>query len=819
MPALSMPSSSSHSPSSPRRLAGWLLLGSLLLVGCAPEPADDALTIVPRQVDHSVATPSARIDRESAGLEPDATPPALTAEPTRLAQADVALGEGEPLLAMAILLGTPAPSTEERMATAKARALPVATMVGTAPPQSLPPLSGDALDHVLGGLPPVSQQRYAQALDAAGRPSGAAQVWEHLAADLPALADRFWMEAGNAHFKAGDAEAALRTYTLARDLLFRSKGRSADQRSLAELRRGNALLRLGRLSEAMDAYETAADVEASEPARAQALAGAIAVHLAAGRDGAAAETRLKLVRDLPGSSLAPTALARLKEAGVAVDPVDEAKLLAAQGDPAAAATLAPDHLPEGIDWLLAAGEPERALALAESASPPDDASLGAALALRRTQALRRLDRGAEAADILRTLAMEYPGTAVAEEAWWDAARLYESTGDLARAAAAYARVAEKRPANADDDDSAGEPQARPDEAGLRAGLAHWRLGDRIAARAAWDDGLSMARDRYQRARLAYWAGRAAQAEGDDAAAGKLWSMAEESAPLTVHGLMARALRQGGAARDADPLGMAIGAATAAVEADAGGGTMAGVGAAAAAEALERAEAWISLGDRQSAEQSLVPGLDLLVAAGDGAALAALAGVADRLDMGTLTMRAASLSLDQSGIAGLEEAPGALLALAYPRARHGERLADAAAEAGVPAHLLFALVRQESKFRADAVSNAGAVGLTQMMPDTGMLVAGWLGDADFQPDDLRDPAVSLRYGARFLAWLLDRYDGRLWPAVAAYNAGPVPVDEWLAASDGDMGVFLELIDYPETAAYLRGVAVASAMYRWRWTDLR
>jgi soluble lytic murein transglycosylase len=106
-----------------------------------------------------------------------------------------------------------------------------------------------------------------------------------------------------------------------------------------------------------------------------------------------------------------------------------------------------------------------------------------------------------------------------------------------------------------------------------------------------------------------------------------------------------------------------------------------------------------------------------------------------------------------------------------------------------------------------------------MPDTGALVAGWLGDEGFQPDDLRDPGTSLRYGARFLAWLLERYDGRVWPALAAYNAGPGPVDGWLEASDGDMDVFLELIDYPETSSYLRGVAVASALYRWRWAELR
>ena len=91
--------------------------------------------------------------------------------------------------------------------------------------------------------------------------------------------------------------------------------------------------------------------------------------------------------------------------------------------------------------------------------------------------------------------------------------------------------------------------------------------------------------------------------------------------------------------------------------------------------------------------------------------------------------------------------------------------------------------------------------------------------DCQPDDLRDPATALRYGAHYLAWLLERYDGRAWPALAAYNAGPGPVDDWLAASEGDMDDFLERIDYPETASYLRKVAAGSAAYRWRWPELR
>ncbi len=81
-------------------------------------------------------------------------------------------------------------------------------------------------------------------------------------------------------------------------------------------------------------------------------------------------------------------------------------------------------------------------------------------------------------------------------------------------------------------------------------------------------------------------------------------------------------------------------------------------------------------------------------------------------------------------------------------------------------LLAALVEVESSFLPDAVSPVGAVGLTQVLPST----ARWLG----APGDLTDPDSNLEAGARYLAQLLDRFDGNLELALAAYNAGPAAV---------------------------------------------
>ena len=107
---------------------------------------------------------------------------------------------------------------------------------------------------------------------------------------------------------------------------------------------------------------------------------------------------------------------------------------------------------------------------------------------------------------------------------------------------------------------------------------------------------------------------------------------------------------------------------------------------------------------------------------------------------------------------------------------------AAGKAGVDPRLLAAITQAESGFNPGALSGAGAVGLTQLMPGT----ASGLGV------DPTDPVANLAGGARYLAGQLDSF-GRVDLAVAAYNAGPGAVRQ----AGG-------VPDYPETQAYVRRV---------------
>jgi soluble lytic murein transglycosylase len=118
-------------------------------------------------------------------------------------------------------------------------------------------------------------------------------------------------------------------------------------------------------------------------------------------------------------------------------------------------------------------------------------------------------------------------------------------------------------------------------------------------------------------------------------------------------------------------------------------------------------------------------------------------------------------------------------------------------------LLAAVIEQESKFKADARSNTGAIGLMQLQPDTAKGIALHTGGKDFVLADLDDPEINVRYGSWYLRHLLDRYhDERL--ALAAYNAGQANVDEWRRKGKD--------VQFPETRAYISRVERLKDIYK-------
>jgi soluble lytic murein transglycosylase-like protein len=124
--------------------------------------------------------------------------------------------------------------------------------------------------------------------------------------------------------------------------------------------------------------------------------------------------------------------------------------------------------------------------------------------------------------------------------------------------------------------------------------------------------------------------------------------------------------------------------------------------------------------------------------------------------------------------------GAALAPASSPAATPEQLADRAADKyGLPRQLVRSVMAAESGFAGQAVSPKGAIGLMQLMPSTALELGA----------DARDPAQNVDAGARYLRDLLLKYDGALWHALAAYNAGPGAVDKY-----GSIPPYRETIQY-------------------------
>lgn len=193
------------------------------------------------------------------------------------------------------------------------------------------------------------------------------------------------------------------------------------------------------------------------------------------------------------------------------------------------------------------------------------------------------------------------------------------------------------------------------------------------------------------------------------------------------------------------------------------------------------------------------------------AAAALARVRRRCEVGDY---APAPGLEQAGRAlALTDAarPEGLLALpfAYPLV-YAEESRAAVGRVPVDPLLLTALAREESRFDPGVVSRAGALGLTQQMPGTAALTAAELGLEDYDP---REPADSLLLGAAYLSRMLERYDGDLLLALAAYNAGPGNADRWVAARETlPPDLWLLTTPFDETRRYVVRVLGSYRRYR-------
>jgi soluble lytic murein transglycosylase len=151
-------------------------------------------------------------------------------------------------------------------------------------------------------------------------------------------------------------------------------------------------------------------------------------------------------------------------------------------------------------------------------------------------------------------------------------------------------------------------------------------------------------------------------------------------------------------------------------------------------------------------------------------------------------------------------------LLYPRP-YREEIEAAAKLTDVDRALLYGMLRQESMFRPDAASLAGALGVAQLTYATARATAQrWKLPAPKRAD-LFDAGIGITLGAARLAELLEQFDAELPAALGAYNAGDGAASRWLPEKPIDSDVWIENIPYDETRAYVRRVLWHSLVFEW------
>ena len=481
--------------------------------------------------------------------------------------------------------------------------------------------------------------------------------------------------------------------------------------------------------------------------------------------GFAAELRA-IVSNSPSSAQALPALAELHAAGVAVDPGDEGLVDYRQG-----------HLADAETVLTKA--------IAEPGISNSD------LAYRMFFLAAAYDDSGDLANGVKyydaTAAIPTDSVYVQRAEYW-AARAIEGSGDAVDASARYVALVNDGP-----------PGEFTSESAFRAGYVLFAAGDPAGAAAAWQK-VSATDD----ARLLYWKGRAEALAGNSVAAAQSYGQAVQADTLGFYGQAAA--RQLGTqptldvtyhARDLNQAvnWTAIGTWLNTIIPGKLPGSLPTPAAELAGLGLRDAAAAVLLDDADGASAWRL--LELAQDASNAGLVDIAAQIAVKLDGATKTPWTA--------------VPPDLLRVAYPL-DYTDQLQAVAKANNIDPLFLAAVVRQESYWDSAAGSYAGALGLTQVIPETGSAIASALGVKHFTSADLFRPATSLQFGAYYLGEQLKEFHDPA-AALAAYNAGPGSASKWQSAeSSHDPADFVEQVDISQTSDYVEQIFQHYAAYK-------
>ncbi|MBV9016439.1 MAG: lytic transglycosylase domain-containing protein [Alphaproteobacteria bacterium] len=293
---------------------------------------------------------------------------------------------------------------------------------------------------------------------------------------------------------------------------------------------------------------------------------------------------------------------------------------------------------------------------------------------------------------------------------------------------------------------------------------------------------------YGKSRAAYWSGRAAEAAGDSAAAAK-WYAAGAEHMATFYGQLAA--HQLG--KDAPPRPVPEPQPNTAEQKHFD-----------AEEMVRVAKLLFAAGDRDHARSFVMQMAELAKTPVAFEMLASLAEAQGRID---LAIAIAKRSIEAG----------------TPLMVHGYPVTPLPTGGTAERSLLFAIVRQESGFASEAMSRVGARGLMQLMPATAAGLAGKL-QLPYSLDRLTaDGVYNLTLGRSYVENLIDEFGGSYPLAIAAYNAGPGRVRQWLhefgdpRGRDISMVDWIEMIPFNETRLYVQRVLENLQIYRGQDTN--
>ncbi|MFH2102911.1 MAG: tetratricopeptide repeat protein [Chloroflexota bacterium] len=686
-------------------------------------------------------------------------------------------------------------------------------------------LALEYLRRVRDGYPSSRQAAYAsfllgEAYMELNRYAEAAEAYTHYLTVRPGVIDAYAQERlGNAHALAGETSAAILAYQAAA-----AAGRISATEVL-QIRIAQAYANAGDTATALAMYESLATQSTNDYIKAQMDLLSGQLYLSLGQTDLGYQKLLHTVDNYPLAYDSYTALVILVNAGVPVNELDRGLV---------------DYFAGAYGVALAAFDRYMA------ANPVNDGTVR----YYRALTLRELTRHAEAVDEFTFFILNYsenrywqaaweekaytqwvylsqydlaaqtlldyvaiaPGSSFAPQMLLSAGRILERAGRLDDAASTWESIADAYPSS-----------SLTSQGLFWAGIARYRAGNLDSALLTFQRSLLFSLSAEDQSRAHFWIGKTQQRRGDAAAAQTVWQLASNLDPTGYYSERANDVLLGrGFFTPPDNYDFKVD--------------------------LERerrdAEAWLRVTFNLTPETDLsqpgallqdgrlIRGSELWeLGLYDEARLEfedlRLAVSENPADSYRLANYLIDLGLYRSGIiaarqvltlAGLDTHAESLTGPQYfSHIRYGlyypELVIPTAEQYGFHPLFLYAVIRQESLYEGFVRSGAGARGLMQIIPTTGDSIAqnmGW--PPEFSSEDLYRPLVSVTLGTYHLRSNVNYFDGDLYPALAAYNAGLGNAAIWYDLTGGDPDLYAELVRFEETRTYIRRIYEIFVIYR-------